>query len=79
MRNTNWFTLVSAGDPCQKCNNRALCASEQLACPAFAEFVIEGEPSIASTVPTKEIYARIYSGGNDARDDILDAQYRKVR
>jgi hypothetical protein len=69
MRNTNWTSLVAAGDPCERCANRAQCEREQLACPAFSEYVIEGEPSIASTVPTKEIYARIFNGGNDVRDD----------
>jgi hypothetical protein len=39
-----------------------MCKREALACPAFSEYVNEGEPSRASNVPRKEIYLRIFSG-----------------
>jgi hypothetical protein len=79
MRNSNWHPLSVAGDPCERCSTRVLCEREQLACPAFSEYVIEGEPSIASTVPTKEIYMRIFGGVSDAQDRALDTIHRRTR
>jgi hypothetical protein len=79
MRNSNWHPLSVEGDPCNRCNKRVLCEHEQLACPAFLEYVIDGEPSIASTVPTKEIYMRVFGGVSDAQDHALDVIHRRAR
>lgn len=48
--------------PCDTCHKRALCARDQLACPAYTEYVREGEPEHASMVPTNEEYKKIFSG-----------------
>jgi hypothetical protein len=39
-----------------------MCKREALACAAFSEYVNQGEPDLASNVPRKEIYMRIFSG-----------------
>jgi hypothetical protein len=78
-RAPSWQPNAVPPAPCDTCNKFNLCKREALACPAFSEYVIAGEPSIASDVPRREIYLRIYSGENDQQDAALDAAHKRTR
>lgn len=61
-RSTNWHPMLAAPAPCDTCHQRALCAEEALACPAYVEYVRDGEPDIASTTPDRKNYEMVFSG-----------------
>lgn len=56
-----WQKLVPAA-PCDTCHKREKCCVEELACPAYVEYIREGDPEIASTDPDKKNYDMVYSG-----------------
>ena len=60
-RSSNWVPLAPPA-PCDTCPQRALCSSQALACPAYVEYVREGEPRLASTTPDRKNYEMVFSG-----------------
>jgi hypothetical protein len=78
-RAPSWKPSAVPPAPCDTCPAYELCKREMLACPAYAEYVSGGEPGIASDVPRREIYMRIYNGQYDTADIALDAAHRRTR
>jgi hypothetical protein len=60
-RSNSWCTLVPLA-PCDNCPRRQVCRVDELACPAYVEYVRGGEPELANTNPTKANYDWVYSG-----------------
>lgn len=60
-RSDGWQKLIPEA-PCDRCHKRELCKREELACPAFSEYVSDSDPTFASGVPVKRVYDRIFSG-----------------
>jgi hypothetical protein len=61
-RAPSWHPHAVPPAPCDTCNKFDVCKRESLACPAFSEYVNEGEPDLASNVPSRAIYLQIFSG-----------------
>jgi hypothetical protein len=60
-RSTNWSIFVPLA-PCDNCPRRQVCRVDELACPAYVEYVRGGEPDFARDTPTKANYDMVYSG-----------------
>ena len=67
-RSSSWLMVVPPA-PCDSCPTRSKCRVKELACPSYVEYVREGEPDLANTIPTKANYDMVYSGRFLAEQD----------